>query len=185
MGYLSSYFDSVSPVEYKMFEAKNGTLCCLTRQGANMSLNKVYKQKTPKTRVIEKEYYDIRNQDWSYPEMRWPNRRTLRVYKPTETYCPIAGYSGAKPGNGYVDIVTLSKQPNMQTDSRLVVVEAVKQDFTISRFKLHLKKRGSKILENNNSKEDLKQLIKGDFPATIKKYAGECLKLMERLKPAI
>ena len=35
------------------------------------------------------------------------------------------------------------------------------------------------------SKEDLKQLIKGDFPATIKKYAGECLKLMERLKPAI
>ena len=182
MGYLSSFFDNVSPIEYKTLKPKNKLWRSITKQGENVTLNEIDRYGRPKIRVIEKEYYDMYNQDWSYPERKWPNRRILRVYKPSENYQPIKGYRKGKPGNGYVDIVTLSKKPNKKPDSRVVTVEAVRQDSTISRFKLYLKKRGSQILENNNSKEELKQLIKGDFPATIKKYAGECLKLLKRMK---
>ncbi len=182
MGYLSSYFDSVSPVEYKTLEPKNKTWRCLTKRGENVSLNEIDKNGKPKIRVIEKEYYDIHNQDWSYPEKRWPHKRILRVYKPSENYQPIKGYKDGKPGNGFVDIVTLSNKPHKKPDSRVVTVETIRPDYSISHFKLHLKKRGSKILENNNSADDLIYLIKNDFPATIKKYAGECLKLLKRMK---
>ncbi len=182
MGYLSSYFDNVSPVKYKILKPKNKIWRCITKQGKNVTLNEIDKKGHPKIKTIEKEYYDMHNQDWSYPEKRWPQKRILRVYNPTEKYCPINGYQDKNPGNGYVDIITLSKKPNKKSDSRVISVEAVKPDLSVSYFKLHLKKRGSKIIENNNSIKDLKQLIKGKFPETIKKYAKECLKLLKRSK---
>lgn len=182
MGYLSSYFDNVSPIKYKTLEPKSKPWLCIKKQGENLSLNKIDGNGKPRISIIEKEYYDVHNQDWSYPEGRWPQKRILRVYNPTEEYQPINDYKGGKPGNGFVDIVTLSKKPKQRPDSRLVTVEAVRPDSTVSHFKLHLKKRGSKILENNNSKEDLIQLLKGNFSATIKKYAGECLKILKKTK---
>lgn len=185
MGYLSTYFDNVSPIEYKVFESKNKELFCLKKQGRNISLNKIEKNGKPRVKVIEKEYYEMHNQDWSYPELRWPKSRILRIYNPTQLYSPTAGFRGGKPGNAYLDIVTLSTKPNNNPDSRVVTVEAVRPDKTISRFKLHLKRHGSQILENNNSKTELKQLINGYFPTTIKKYAGECLKLLKRMKQVI
>ncbi len=182
MGYLSTYFDDVSPVQYKTLEPKNKIWRCIKKQGNNVSLNEIDKKRRPKVSVIEKEYYAIYNQDWSYPDKKWPKNRILRVYNPSEGYRPINGFTGGKPGCSYVDIVTLSKKPSLKADSRVVEVETIKPDSTAARFKLYLKKRGSKIIENNSSKEELKSIIKGNFPATVKKYAQICLKLLKRLK---